>query len=195
VNSLKRFSLFLSTMLALTAFLVLPASWAFAQSSVATQPAQKHSLLQQLTPPPPAEPFCYGDGLPHSNPPVPACDGKSHSSCHSILENTKAIGSQSQGQIGTLKLYWSGSDPQTECNSWWGTVSITHSGCYNVSYVIAVETTVDGSQAEADNGNVCNGQSFSSPMVGDFQPGGCYYAASDTIAGTDQFTTTVTYCQ
>jgi hypothetical protein len=182
-------SLFLTCILAF----LLPGSMAFAQSNHATQPTRPMSTI----------PYCYGDGLPHNNPPIQACDGQvvqNTTNCpRQFLIDSKVIGSVNQGVIGNLNIYFSGNTSQLPwgCNAWWATIHITHSGCYTVLYLQAVENNADTS-GEGDSTDIpiseCQGHTLTTRMVGDWQPGVCYYAASQVYAGAQQNTTTITSC-
>lgn len=133
-------------------------------------------------------PYCYGDGLPHNNPPIQPCDGKPYNNCGSLVtEDSKPI-----GNIGTLYLDMS---VYQGCAAWFSYVYISHAGCYTVTYVDTFETHADAS-ASGTSGTVCQGQRLFTTLVGDWQGGGsngngCYYAASDVAGG---FTSTNTFC-
>ena len=171
----------ISSLMLILAFL-LPGSTAFAQSS------------RPLT-----SPTCFGDGLPNNNPPIQPCDGLPHSSCNvQYSENVKAIGSgDGEGQIGQLQLYYSPTNGNG-CNAWSAAVYITHAGCFLVNGVVQVETGHDSSVEDIQSlpKKLCQGNYFFTPLVGDYQPGGCYYAYSyvDDASLNEQHTSTATFC-
>ncbi len=174
-----------------------------------------HARVQAHTYLPATNSSCYGDGLPNWNPPYAACDnfrapnsGQFGANCGNdrVVENSKAIGSSYDGQIGVLYLWHSSNTIQngqpTGCNSWWAQVQITAPGTYYIEAVEIIEAndgigcTVDCSEERETPGNVSQNNSGYSFMVGDYQPGGCYHAISgvDDLHGVQQQTITNTYC-
>jgi hypothetical protein len=187
---MKKVYIVLAALLCISIALAFGGTHAHAQSSTVQKPMF-------------TSPYCYGDGLPHNNPPIQGCDGllyQNTTNCpNQSTVQTKPIGSSDgEGQIGTLYLQYS--SHTSGCNSWWAAVQIIHSGCFIVTGIGMIENNADSSpQGVSDVSlprSVCQNQWVNTYMIGDWQPGGCYWANSNVLdsAGIHQMTSTSTYC-